>query len=108
MTNIEVHLGNFGVNQECGHTNSSATDGSGNWVTTVHWYFNADDMGGATNVQLKTCGVHEFGHALGLDHFDKTLCSDVQMMDPGNELWTCGYTDPRAGDRGGINSLYYL
>lgn len=112
--NIEVHTGAFG-DSECGHTTPSTTDSNGNWTATVHWYYDTVTMSGSTPTQRQQCGVHEFGHALGLDHEQKQLCTDVQMMDghrsagppyADNDFWTCGYTVPRLGDSGGINALY--
>lgn len=106
--NIEVRIGQFGATTECGHTDPSGVDGSRHWTSTVVWYYNTQNMTGSTATQRKQCGVHEFGHALGLDHTDRSQCSLTQMMSSSAtyNFWTCNYQDPRAGDLNGVNHLY--
>jgi hypothetical protein len=105
--NIEVRLGHFGPTTECGQTDPSGVDANRHWTSTVVWYYNTDNMNGTTSTQRKQCGVHEFGHALGLDHTNRNVCSLVQMMSSsGVNFWTCGYQDPRLGDLNGVNHLY--
>jgi hypothetical protein len=103
--NIRVELENLGNNGTGGNTYASPCSG-GNWTTTVVWRYNTGTMSGSTPTQLKQAAIHEFGHALGLDHYNANSCPNVQMMDPDTQVYTCGYTAPRPGDVAGINYLY--
>lgn len=119
--NIEVHLDATTVDpSHCGYTNPSTYDANGHWNATVHWFYISQSLSGSTSTQRKQCAVHEFGHALGLDHTDRALCSQVQIMDAyryrnpstgawtNNDMYSCNpqYQDPRAGDVAGVNLLY--
>lgn len=51
--------------------------------------------------------AHEFGHAFGLDHWNNTNCSAVELMNANLDyFFNCGYTDLRAGDIGGVKARY--
>lgn len=58
-----------------------------------------------TSASLRALALHEFGHALGLDHTEASLCPG-QAMCPGEDAMV--YISPRPDDLNGLVALYGL
>lgn len=56
-------------------------------------------------ISLQALALHEFGHALGLDHTEDALCPGSAMCDGGDALT---YPKPQADDLAGLVSVYGL
>lgn len=56
-----------------------------------------------TSASLRALALHEFGHALGLDHTEASLCPG-QAMCPGEDAMI--YISPREDDLNGLIALY--
>lgn len=106
---IRVELQNLPADTAPARTYYS-TCSAGIFQGTVEWRYNTAVAGGYTTTEQQQIAVHEFGHALSLNHINKGTCSNLQMMDTdgqgSNGIYFCGYTAPRQGDVAGVNATY--